>query len=98
MIHDLEELFGNDIQLTEYQFPAGIPNYIRLGYQAEKLSLNQKTGILLKPLDSNWNLASLKKTVAEYFRKAGDSLHPDVRSFNISTKEEPDQRSYSFYC
>ena len=79
MIHDLEELFGNDIQLTEYQFPAGIPNYIRLGYQAEKLSLNQKTGILLKP-------------------KAGDSLHPDVRSFNISTKEEPDQRSYSFYC
>ncbi len=61
MIHDLEELFGNDIQLTEYQFPAGIPNYIRLGYQAEKLSLNQKTGILLKPLDSNWNLASLKK-------------------------------------
>lgn len=59
----LKLIFGDSIKEEEYVFPAGIPNYIRYGYDVTKLIWKQKTCLFVRPKDGNLNLAGLKKQV-----------------------------------
>ena len=57
----LKLIFGESIREKEYNFPTGTPNYIRHGYDVVELIWNQKTCLLVKPKNNDWNLATLKK-------------------------------------
>ncbi len=57
----LTELFGKGIQEYEYQFPAGTPNYLRLGFHAEKVVWEGKACILFEPVMDGQSFSALKK-------------------------------------
>jgi len=57
----IKTIFGNSVCEESFTFPAGTPNYIRYGYDAERLIWNQKSCLHITPKSDSWNLAALKK-------------------------------------
>ncbi len=59
----IRKVFGNAVHGEPFAFPLESPNYIRYGYDAERLIWNQKSCLLVTPKTVNWNLAVVKKHV-----------------------------------
>ena len=67
-------MFGNAISEQEYKFPAGTPNYIRYGYSVKKLVFGQRECLLVRPVESDWNLATIKKQIKTIGQITGQSI------------------------
>lgn len=57
----IKKIFGEAIEVKDYTYPIGTPNYIRYGYRARRLVWDKKECLLITPMSDGWNLPSLKK-------------------------------------
>lgn len=59
----IKRIYGNAISESSYSFPPRTPFYILNGYTASLLKWNDLTCLLIKPLNEDWTLPSIKKQI-----------------------------------
>lgn len=66
MLDFLENIFGENIKISAYNYPNGIQNYLKDNYKTQKLTCMGKSCVLLIPLMKDWRLPTLKKQFVKF--------------------------------
>lgn len=59
----IQRIYGNAVNESSYSFPTRTPFYISKGYTASLLQWDDHKCLLVKPLNKDWTLPSIKKQV-----------------------------------
>ena len=62
----LKTVFGGDLSVSDYQFPADAPVWMRLDYTAACVAWEEQSCIVLHPVSSGWRLPVLKTQLAKF--------------------------------
>jgi len=79
-------IFGNAVFEKDFRFPTGTPNYIRYGYSVKKLVFGEKQCLLVRPKESDWNLATVKKQIKTIGQITGQSIIVDLDRLTASQR------------